>query len=205
MFTCFRWSNRFGLVGLGPAKPYRPFSANLVYLKQKVITLIYSFLFFGHKETLFFHVLPDVTFVIVDSCISSEPPVFFELRVQYLLSCQRLTEALALAKCCAQHPKTGQHLFFLQVYLTCLYKTSQHERLHKEVSSKEKILWWQQEAEVCMKMYKTCSLLISWLTLVEKMQCTSSAIWSVRKRMSCCSPSAEPFSHSSCAEETCSF
>lgn len=70
----------------------------------------------------------------VDSCISSEPPVFFELRVQYLLSCQRLTEALALAKCCAQHPKTGQHLFFLQVYLTCLYKTSQHERLHKELA-----------------------------------------------------------------------
>uniref|UniRef100_A0A4W6F7J2 C2H2-type domain-containing protein n=1 Tax=Lates calcarifer TaxID=8187 RepID=A0A4W6F7J2_LATCA len=69
----------------------------------------------------------------VDGCISSELPVFFELRVRYLLSCERVSEAMALAKCCARHPTAGQHLFFLQVYLTWLYKTSQHDRLHKEV------------------------------------------------------------------------
>uniref|UniRef100_A0A673B0V6 C2H2-type domain-containing protein n=1 Tax=Sphaeramia orbicularis TaxID=375764 RepID=A0A673B0V6_9TELE len=69
----------------------------------------------------------------VEECIGCELPVFLELRVRYLLSCERLPEALALAKCCAQHPTAGQHLFFLQVYLTWLYKTSQHERLHKEV------------------------------------------------------------------------
>ncbi|KAM9836025.1 uncharacterized protein ACBR49_019704 [Aulostomus maculatus] len=68
----------------------------------------------------------------VDGCLSSELPVFFELRVRYLLSCERVSEALALAKCCARHPTVGQHLFFLQVYLTWLYKTSQHDRLHKE-------------------------------------------------------------------------
>ncbi|KAM7365532.1 hypothetical protein PAMP_016451 [Pampus punctatissimus] len=70
----------------------------------------------------------------VDGCISSELPVFFELRVRYLLSCERVSEALALAECCARHPTTGQHLFFLQVYLTWLHKTSQHDRLHKEVA-----------------------------------------------------------------------
>lgn len=59
--------------------------------------------------------------------------MFFELRVRYLLSCKRVSEAMALAKCCARHPTAGQHLFFLQVYLTWLYKTSQHDRLRKEV------------------------------------------------------------------------
>uniref|UniRef100_A0A8C4EUB7 C2H2-type domain-containing protein n=1 Tax=Dicentrarchus labrax TaxID=13489 RepID=A0A8C4EUB7_DICLA len=68
----------------------------------------------------------------VDGCVSSEPPVFFELRVRYLLSCERVSEAMALAKCCAWHPTAGQHLFFLQVYLTWLFKTSQHDSLHKE-------------------------------------------------------------------------
>ncbi|XP_071773870.2 uncharacterized protein LOC139926157 [Centroberyx gerrardi] len=69
----------------------------------------------------------------VDGYISSELPVFFELRVRYLFSCERVSEAMALAKCCARHPTAGQHLFFLQVYLTWLYKTSQHDHLHKEV------------------------------------------------------------------------
>ncbi|KAL3045671.1 hypothetical protein OYC64_013843 [Pagothenia borchgrevinki] len=70
----------------------------------------------------------------VDVCVSSELPVFFEMRVRYLLSCERVSEALALAKCCSRHPTAGQHLFFLQVYLTWLFKTSQHDRLHKEVA-----------------------------------------------------------------------
>uniref|UniRef100_A0AAQ5XQ78 C2H2-type domain-containing protein n=1 Tax=Amphiprion ocellaris TaxID=80972 RepID=A0AAQ5XQ78_AMPOC len=69
----------------------------------------------------------------VDGCIGSELPVFFELRVRYLLSCKRTSEAVALAQCCARHPTAGQHSFFLQVYLTWLYKTSQHDRLVKEV------------------------------------------------------------------------
>ncbi|XP_028256049.1 uncharacterized protein LOC114432319 [Parambassis ranga] len=70
----------------------------------------------------------------VDECIGSELSVFFELRVRYLLSCERVSEAVALSKCCARHPTAGQHLFFLQVYLTWLYKTSQHDRLRKEVA-----------------------------------------------------------------------
>ncbi|XP_028325078.1 uncharacterized protein LOC114477142 isoform X2 [Gouania willdenowi] len=70
----------------------------------------------------------------VDGCITSEPPVFFELRVRYLLSCKRIKEATALSRCCAQHPTAGRHSFFLQVYLTSLYKTSQLELLLAEVS-----------------------------------------------------------------------
>ncbi|XP_060889049.1 uncharacterized protein LOC132959840 [Labrus mixtus] len=71
----------------------------------------------------------------VDGFISSELSVFFELRVRYLLSCeQRVSEAVALAKCCSLHPAAGQHSFFLQVYLTWLLKTSQHDRLHREVA-----------------------------------------------------------------------
>uniref|UniRef100_A0A8C6UIV5 C2H2-type domain-containing protein n=1 Tax=Neogobius melanostomus TaxID=47308 RepID=A0A8C6UIV5_9GOBI len=56
----------------------------------------------------------------VEGCISSEPPVFFELRVRYLLTCERLPEAQALAKCCAQHPTVGQHLFFFHaLFVLC--------------------------------------------------------------------------------------
>ncbi|XP_037319818.2 zinc finger protein 654-like [Pungitius pungitius] len=70
----------------------------------------------------------------VDGCIGSEPPVFLELRVRYLLSCERVSEAAALARCCARHPSAGQHLFFFQVYLTWLFKTSQHDCLQREVA-----------------------------------------------------------------------
>ncbi|XP_051913736.1 uncharacterized protein LOC127595860 [Hippocampus zosterae] len=69
----------------------------------------------------------------VDRFLSSESPVFLELRVRYLISRQRVGEALALAKCCIRHPSAGKHLFFLQVYLTWLYKT-QCNRLLQEVA-----------------------------------------------------------------------
>ncbi|KAM4560268.1 uncharacterized protein PAE49_012509 [Odontesthes bonariensis] len=70
----------------------------------------------------------------VDGYVSSELPAFFELRVRYLLSCERASEAVALARCCVRHPIAGQNLFFLQVYLSWLYRTSQHEQLRKEVA-----------------------------------------------------------------------
>uniref|UniRef100_H2LP15 C2H2-type domain-containing protein n=1 Tax=Oryzias latipes TaxID=8090 RepID=H2LP15_ORYLA len=69
----------------------------------------------------------------VDAYIGSELPIFFELRVRFLLSRSRFGEAAALAKHCIRHPGAGQHLFFLQVYLTWLHKTSQQDCLHKEV------------------------------------------------------------------------
>ncbi|KAF7214700.1 microtubule-associated protein futsch [Nothobranchius furzeri] len=70
----------------------------------------------------------------VERCITSELPAFLELRVRYLLSRRRLAEAMALAKCCVLHLAARQHLFFLQVYLSWLCRTSQHKRLHEEVA-----------------------------------------------------------------------
>ena len=70
----------------------------------------------------------------VDRYISDQLPVLLELRVRYLLTCERVREAMALAKCCSQHPTAGEHPFFLQVYLTWLHKTSQNDLLNKEVT-----------------------------------------------------------------------
>ncbi|PWA32083.1 hypothetical protein CCH79_00013454 [Gambusia affinis] len=70
----------------------------------------------------------------VDRYISSEPPVFLDLRVRYLSSCGRRSDAAALAKCCIRCPAAGQPLFFLQVYLSWLLRTTQHDCLHQEVA-----------------------------------------------------------------------
>ncbi|XP_041637645.1 zinc finger protein 292-like [Cheilinus undulatus] len=135
----------------------------------------------------------------VDGFISSELPVFFELRVRYLLSCeQRVREAVALAKCCSQHPAAGQHSFFLQVYLTWLLKTSQHERLHREVadlSSKDAIhiicnLECEEKDELLLAlcraflsqqlrrgdMYYLCDLVLVWSKLHSRLKTSKQAL-----------------------------
>lgn len=151
-------------------------------------------------------------FPLVDGCIDSEFSVFFELRVRYLLSSERVSEAMALAKCCAQHPTTGQHLFFLQVYLTWLHKTSQRDRLHKEVGGciRKNYVFQSNGENICFsRLYRLLSyrktilllcmstfldlnlnlamssVFFRWLTLVVKKQFTLSVVWSVRKRMIC--------------------
>uniref|UniRef100_A0A8C4GEV6 Zinc finger protein 654 n=1 Tax=Dicentrarchus labrax TaxID=13489 RepID=A0A8C4GEV6_DICLA len=70
----------------------------------------------------------------VEDYLSSELPVFFELRVRYLQACERIQEAKALAKSCLENRDAGKHLYFHQAYLTCLYKASLHEHLHKEMA-----------------------------------------------------------------------
>ncbi|XP_044071582.1 uncharacterized protein LOC122885042 [Siniperca chuatsi] len=70
----------------------------------------------------------------VEDYLSSELPVFFELRVRYLQACERMQEAKALAKSCLENRDAGKHLYFHQAYLTCLYKASLHEHLHKEMA-----------------------------------------------------------------------
>ncbi|XP_010878514.2 uncharacterized protein LOC105016401 isoform X2 [Esox lucius] len=75
-----------------------------------------------------------ITQTEVEKYLSSEKPVFFELRVRYLQACERVQEAMALAKSCLEHPVVGRHLFFHQAYLTCLYKASLHEHLNKEIA-----------------------------------------------------------------------
>lgn len=65
--------------------------------------------------------------------MSSELPIFLELRIRYLQACERMQEAMALAKSCLENREAGKHLYFHQAYLTCLYKASLHEHLLKEV------------------------------------------------------------------------
>ncbi|XP_012995477.2 uncharacterized protein LOC105020102 [Esox lucius] len=69
----------------------------------------------------------------VERYIGSEVPVFFELRVRYLLSCFMIQEAVVLAKTCSQHLTAGRNLFFLQAYLTCLCKASLYDHMRKEM------------------------------------------------------------------------
>ncbi|XP_041834901.1 uncharacterized protein LOC121635687 isoform X2 [Melanotaenia boesemani] len=134
----------------------------------------------------------------VEGCINSELPVFFELRVRYLLSCERVSEAMALAKCCADHPTAGQHLFFLQVYLSWLYKTSQHALLHKEVAEvngkdavhiicsleceeKDELLLGLSTAflsqQLCRgDMYYLCDLVLVWVNLHRRLKTSKQAL-----------------------------
>ncbi|KAJ8378407.1 hypothetical protein AAFF_G00242950 [Aldrovandia affinis] len=70
----------------------------------------------------------------VESYLGMEDPVFFELRVRYLLASERIQEAVALAKSCIEHPEVGRHLYFHQAYLTCLLKASLFDHLHKEIA-----------------------------------------------------------------------
>ncbi|XP_028291510.1 uncharacterized protein znf654 [Gouania willdenowi] len=70
----------------------------------------------------------------VENYLGAEPPVFLELRVRYLQACEKLQEAMALSKSCLENPEAGKHLYFHQAYLTCLYKASLHEHLHKEMA-----------------------------------------------------------------------
>ncbi|XP_032385828.1 uncharacterized protein LOC116698152 [Etheostoma spectabile] len=76
----------------------------------------------------------DLTPKEVEDYLSSELPVFFELRIRYLRACERMQEAMALAKSCLEIRETAKHLYFHQAYLTCLYKASLHEHLHKEMA-----------------------------------------------------------------------
>ncbi|XP_003445409.1 uncharacterized protein LOC100690193 [Oreochromis niloticus] len=70
----------------------------------------------------------------VEDYLSSELPVFLELRVRYLQACERMQEAMALAKSCLENREAGKHLYFHQAYLTCLCKASLHENLYKEMA-----------------------------------------------------------------------
>nr|XP_020470104.1 zinc finger protein 654 isoform X1 [Monopterus albus] len=70
----------------------------------------------------------------VEDYLSSELPILLELRVRYLQACERIPEAMALAKSCLENHEAGKHLYFHQAYLTCLYKASLHENLHKEMA-----------------------------------------------------------------------
>ncbi|XP_063068332.1 protein piccolo isoform X2 [Engraulis encrasicolus] len=70
----------------------------------------------------------------VSRYLGSEACMFLELRVRYLLVCERVEEAMVLTRACSQHPSAGKHLYFLQAYLTCLWRTALHERFYSKMS-----------------------------------------------------------------------
>lgn len=63
-----------------------------------------------------------------------------------------MQEAMALAKSCLENSEAEKHLYFHQAYLTCLYKASLHEHLHKEVRDRE---WQRLCGDVKMDMFYT--------------------------------------------------
>lgn len=58
---------------------------------------------------------------LVNKYLSSENQLFFELRVRYLIACERTTEAVALITSCLNHPDVSKNLYYHQAYFTCLH------------------------------------------------------------------------------------
>lgn len=70
---------------------------------------------------------------IVNKYLSSENPLFFELRARYLIACERIPEAMALIKCCINHPEISKDLYFHQALFTCLFMSPVEDHLFREV------------------------------------------------------------------------
>ncbi|XP_047650321.1 zinc finger protein 654 isoform X1 [Phacochoerus africanus] len=69
---------------------------------------------------------------IVNKYLSSENPLFFELRARYLIACERIPEAMALIKCCINHPEISKDLYFHQALFTCLFMSPVEDQLFRE-------------------------------------------------------------------------
>ncbi|KAI5940332.1 zinc finger protein 654 isoform X2 [Manis javanica] len=69
---------------------------------------------------------------IVNKYLSSENPLFFELRARYLIACERIPEAMALIKSCINHPKISKDLYFHQALFTCLFMSPVEDQLFQE-------------------------------------------------------------------------
>ncbi|KAM5153673.1 zinc finger protein 654 isoform 1-T1 [Callospermophilus lateralis] len=69
---------------------------------------------------------------IVNKYLSSENPLFFELRARYLIACERIPEAMALIKSCINHPEISKDLYFHQAFFTCLFMSPVEDQLFRE-------------------------------------------------------------------------
>lgn len=69
---------------------------------------------------------------IVNKYLSSENPLFFELRARYLIACERIPEAMALIKSCISHPEISKDLYFHQALFTCLFMSPVEDQLLRE-------------------------------------------------------------------------
>ncbi|XP_013007321.3 zinc finger protein 654 isoform X2 [Cavia porcellus] len=69
---------------------------------------------------------------IVNKYLSSENPLFFELRARYLIACERIPEAMALIKSCINHPEISKDLYFHQALFTCLFMLPVEDQLFRQ-------------------------------------------------------------------------
>ncbi|XP_066478057.1 zinc finger protein 654 [Tiliqua scincoides] len=69
---------------------------------------------------------------LVNRYLSSENPLFFELRARYLIACERIPEAMALIKSCMNHPDISKDLYFHQAFFMCLYMSPLEDQLFQE-------------------------------------------------------------------------
>ncbi|XP_028582599.2 zinc finger protein 654 isoform X1 [Podarcis muralis] len=69
---------------------------------------------------------------LVNKYLSSENPLFFELRARYLIACERIPEAMALIKSCMNHPDISKDLYFHQAFFMCLYMSPLEDQLFQE-------------------------------------------------------------------------
>ncbi|GAB1300366.1 Zinc finger protein 654 [Apodemus speciosus] len=68
----------------------------------------------------------------VNKYLSSENPLFFELRARYLIACERIPEAMALIRSCINHPEISKDLYFHQALFTCLFMSPVEDQLFRE-------------------------------------------------------------------------
>ncbi|OCT91190.1 hypothetical protein XELAEV_18014247mg, partial [Xenopus laevis] len=69
---------------------------------------------------------------IVDRYLRSEREFFFELRVRYLVACERIPEAVALITTCLSNTEVSKNLYYHQAYFTCLHMTRLTDQLLHE-------------------------------------------------------------------------
>nr|XP_056714638.1 zinc finger protein 654 isoform X1 [Euleptes europaea] len=69
---------------------------------------------------------------LVIKYLSSENPLFFELRARYLIACERIPEAMSLIKSCMSHPEISKDLYFHQAFFMCLSMSSLEDQLFQE-------------------------------------------------------------------------
>uniref|UniRef100_F6QKR3 Zinc finger protein 654 n=1 Tax=Xenopus tropicalis TaxID=8364 RepID=F6QKR3_XENTR len=69
---------------------------------------------------------------IVDRYLRSESEFFFELRVRYLIACERIPEAVALITTCLSNSDVSKNLYYHQAYFICLHMTRLTDQLLHE-------------------------------------------------------------------------
>lgn len=97
-------------------------------------------------------------FNTVNKYLSSENPLFFELRARYLIACERIPEAMALIKSCINHPEISKDLYFHQALFTCLFMSPVEEQLFREVLFK--ILFVYHHFNLIIKNRGKCSQIL---------------------------------------------